>query len=64
VAELNDSLPKSTIVIGIQPEDIKTMSMELSVRIKEKIDDLVQLTLEELFLQSVIPEPANNNGDS
>lgn len=55
VAELNDSLPKSTVVIGIQPEDMETMSAELSLCIKEKFDDLVRLTLQELSSLGVIP---------
>lgn len=59
VAELNGSLPKSTVVIGIQPEDMETMSMELSELVKERIDDLVHLTLTELSSQGVIPEPVN-----
>ncbi len=56
VAEVNDSLPKSVVVIGIKPEDVATSSMELSVCIKEKFDDLIRLTLQELSSQGVTPD--------
>jgi hydrogenase maturation protease len=59
VAELNDSLPKTVVVIGIKAEDMTTSSMELSPRIKEKIDDLLRLTLKEVSSLGVTPSPRN-----
>ena len=57
VAEVNGSLPKSVVVIGIKPEDMETMSMELSERVKEKFDDLVRLTIKELSSLGAASEP-------
>ena len=37
-----------TIVIGIEPEDIHTMDMELTATISGKIDDLMAMVLDEL----------------
>ena len=37
-----------TIVIGIEPEDIQTMEMELTPTISEKMDALVSMVIEEL----------------
>ncbi|HEB73425.1 MAG TPA: HyaD/HybD family hydrogenase maturation endopeptidase [Nitrospirae bacterium] len=59
VAEVNDSLPKSVVVIGVKPEDMTTSSMELSVCVKEKLDDLVRLTLKELSSLGARPSPEN-----
>lgn len=48
VAEINETLPKSVVVIGIRPEDDSTLAMELTPTIKAKVEELVKMTLEEI----------------
>jgi len=43
----------TTIIIGIEPLDIDTMSLELTDLIKEKIDTLIELVLKEISLLGI-----------
>ena len=42
-----DHVPQTTI-IGVEPKDLETLSEELTPEIENRVDDLVQATLEEL----------------
>ncbi len=40
--------PKSVVVLGIEPEDIQPMSLELTKTVAGRMDDLVSLVVKEL----------------
>ena len=42
-----DNVPE-TVILGIEPEDIETTSLELTPAVREKIDDIIALVLKEL----------------
>ncbi len=42
-----DKVPE-TVILGVEPEDITTMGIELTPTVRAKIDDLVEAALEEL----------------
>jgi len=42
-----DKVPE-TVIIGIEPEDISTLSIDLSEAIHSRIDHLVEMVLDEL----------------
>ena len=42
-----DKVPE-TVIIGIEPEDMETTGLELTPRIREKVNDIMNLILEEL----------------
>ena len=46
-----------TVVIGVQPEDIETWSLELSPVVAERVPDLCNLVLNELQSWGITPEP-------
>jgi hydrogenase maturation protease len=48
-----DSVPE-TVIIGIEPEDISTLSIDLSETIQSRIDHLVEMVLEELDALGVV----------
>jgi len=43
-----DKEPKSVVVLGIEPEDIQPMSLELTETVGGRMDDLVSLVVKEL----------------
>lgn len=47
VAELRGTLPADTVAIGLQPERVK-MSLELSPRVRNRLDSLVTRVIERL----------------
>jgi hydrogenase maturation protease len=48
-----DRVPE-TVIIGIEPEDISTLSIDLSETIRSRIDRLVEMVLEELHELGVV----------
>ena len=42
-----DKVPE-TVIVGIEPEDIETLSLELTAPVQEKMDDLIAMVLKEL----------------
>jgi len=42
-----DKVPE-TVILGVEPEDITTMGIELTATVRARIDDLVEAALEEL----------------
>jgi hydrogenase maturation protease len=42
-----DRVPE-TVIVGIEPEDIDTLSVELSPTLEAKVDDVVEMVLREL----------------
>ena len=47
-----DNVPE-TVIIGVEPEDIETVSIELSETIKSKIDPTIEMVLQELTRHGV-----------
>ena len=45
-----------TVIIGVEPEDIETWTLELSPVVAEKIPDLCQMVIEELEAHGVTPK--------
>ncbi len=56
LCSLIDVEPKSVVVIGMEPNDIKTMGTDLSEPIEAKIDDCIRIVVEELSRLGVEPE--------
>ena len=48
IAEVNERYPRSVVVIGIEPVDMKTPSMSLTAQMEAKVDEAVQMVLAEL----------------
>ena len=42
-----DKVPE-TVIVGVEPEDIETLSLELTPPVQEKMDDLIAMVLKEL----------------
>lgn len=42
-----DHVPE-TVIVGVEPEDIETLCLELTPPVKEKMDDLIAMVLREL----------------
>ena len=42
-----DNVPE-TVIVGVEPEDIETLCLELTPPVKEKMDDLIAMVLREL----------------
>lgn len=42
-----DKVPE-TVIVGIEPEDIETLGLELTPPVQEKMDDLIAMVLKEL----------------
>ncbi|MFP3910945.1 MAG: HyaD/HybD family hydrogenase maturation endopeptidase [Desulfobacteraceae bacterium] len=42
-----DRVPE-TVIVGVEPEDIETLSLELTPAVKEKIEDLIHMVFTEL----------------
>jgi len=42
-----DKVPE-TVIVGVEPEDIETLSLELTPPVQEKMDDLIAMVLREL----------------
>ncbi|MBW1868053.1 MAG: HyaD/HybD family hydrogenase maturation endopeptidase [Deltaproteobacteria bacterium] len=42
-----DNVPE-TVIVGVEPEDIETLSLELTPPVQEKMDDLIAMVLREL----------------
>ena len=42
-----DKVPE-TVIVGVEPEDIETLGLELTPPVEEKIDDLIAMVLREL----------------
>jgi hydrogenase maturation protease len=42
-----DKVPE-TVIVGVEPEDIETLGLELTPPVKEKMDDLIAMVLKEL----------------
>jgi hydrogenase maturation protease len=51
-----DQAPESVVVVGIEPDEIVQMDIELSPTMVAKMDDLVALVLEELSALGVEPQ--------
>jgi len=49
-----DKVPE-TVIIGVEPEDIETLSIELTETLKARIDDLVLKVLKELARFGITP---------
>lgn len=47
-----DNVPE-TVIVGVEPEDIETLCLELTPPVKEKMDDLIAMVLRELDRLSV-----------
>ena len=56
LCELIGVAPKTCVVIGVEPEDIRTMSIELTNTLASKIDDIIQRVLDELKALGVSPQ--------
>jgi hydrogenase maturation protease len=56
LCQLLDMGPKSVVVIGVEPEDIRTMGIELTATLAGKVDDIIARVLEELKVLGISPE--------
>ena len=56
LCQLLDMGPKSVVVIGVEPEDIMTMGIELTATLAGKVDDIIARVLEELKVLGISPE--------
>ncbi|MEW6110591.1 MAG: HyaD/HybD family hydrogenase maturation endopeptidase [Thermodesulfobacteriota bacterium] len=56
LCQLLDMGPKSVVVIGVEPEDIRTMGIELTSTLAGKVDDIIARVLEELKVLGISPE--------
>lgn len=59
IADINERLPESVVIIGVKPEDIKTREMGLTETVSSVLDDLVNNTIEEL--KALNAGPLNRN---
>jgi len=59
IAEVNGRAPESVVILGIQPADISTPSMELSPEVKAGLDGLCAMAVKELERLGVAGEPLN-----
>ena len=48
VSELNGTLPKSTVVVGVQPEDFSSLEMGLTDTVQKTVTPLVEMVMKEL----------------
>ncbi len=55
LCEAIDGVPE-TVIVGVEPVDIETVSISLTPLIQEKVDQLVQMVLSELENLGVRPE--------
>ncbi|MEW6532358.1 MAG: HyaD/HybD family hydrogenase maturation endopeptidase [Thermodesulfobacteriota bacterium] len=56
LCQLLDMGPKSVVVIGVEPEDIRTMGIELTATLAGKVDEIIERVLEELKELGISPE--------
>ncbi len=56
-----DKVPE-TVIIGVEPEDIETLSIELTETVRARIDDLIAKVLEELARLGVSPTRKQDMG--
>ena len=56
LTEMVDAAPKTCVVIGIQPEDIITMSLEMTSTVSAKIDEIINMVLDELKVHGIEPQ--------
>jgi hydrogenase maturation protease len=54
LCSLMDTGPEEVVVVGIQPADIEPFGLELTPRIAEKMDELIERVLDELKLLGVV----------
>ncbi|MCB2166010.1 MAG: HyaD/HybD family hydrogenase maturation endopeptidase [Deltaproteobacteria bacterium] len=43
-----DKVPETTVVLGVEPKDILTLSVELTPTVEARVDDMMDLVLREL----------------
>ncbi|MBI5815015.1 MAG: HyaD/HybD family hydrogenase maturation endopeptidase [Nitrospinae bacterium] len=48
IAQINDELPKSVVIIGVKPEDIRSYKMELTETIGPKAEEMAKMALAEI----------------
>ena len=56
LTEMIDAAPKTCVVIGVQPEDITSMGVELTDTISAKIDEIIDMVLHELKAHGIEPQ--------
>ncbi len=56
-----DKVPE-TVIIGVEPEDIDSLDIELTDTVKARVDQLIQSVLEELARLNVTPTPKGSGG--
>ncbi|MBW1818140.1 MAG: HyaD/HybD family hydrogenase maturation endopeptidase [Deltaproteobacteria bacterium] len=61
--QMIDKVPE-TVIIGVEPEDIENLDLELTPIIREKVDDLVDMALNELKRLGVTVRPRIAGGAS
>ncbi|MGC8603962.1 MAG: HyaD/HybD family hydrogenase maturation endopeptidase [Desulfomonilaceae bacterium] len=48
--------PKSVVVVGIEPLEITPLGLELSREVESRVDDMVEMVVDELKILGVTPE--------
>jgi len=56
LCEAIDGVPE-TVIVGVEPVDIESVSIALTPLVQEKVDPLIQMVLAELETLGVSPEP-------
>lgn len=59
LCRLLDMGPKSVVVVGVEPEDIRTVGIELTPTLAGKMDEIIDRVLEELKTLGISPEKKN-----
>jgi hydrogenase maturation protease len=51
-----DKVPE-TVILGVEPKDIESVGLELTPVVQEKLDNLIDMVLEELDRLGIVPSP-------
>ena len=51
-----DKVPE-TVILGVEPKDIESVGLELTLPVQEKMDDLIDMVLKELNRFGIAPSP-------